>query len=197
MRLDHLLSKEHARQITGECPVAVVVFESGIVDEGSRSGLFVVVSTAASWVSGCPGAGGVCVESGCGWVRGGCLAHCWVSEGSGVCLVSWVSFGSGLAVCRAGGVGGLVVCEVDSGREHLVIAPVACGRPGGWDGSSSSGGGVFRVRGWARRRGWCGCCMCDFMVSLWFLLSVCATSYEGHMVDALASRADEGRWSLR
>jgi len=22
-------------------------------------------------------------------------------------------------------------------------------------------------------------------------------SYEGHMVDALASRADEGRWSLR
>jgi hypothetical protein len=29
------------------------------------------------------------------------------------------------------------------------------------------------------------------------LLSVCATSYEGHMVDALASRADEGRRSLR
>jgi hypothetical protein len=28
-------------------------------------------------------------------------------------------------------------------------------------------------------------------------LSVCATSYEGHMVDALASRADEGRRSLR
>ena len=26
---------------------------------------------------------------------------------------------------------------------------------------------------------------------------VCLTSYEGHMVDALASRADEGRWSLR
>ena len=32
---------------------------------------------------------------------------------------------------------------------------------------------------------------------LLFLLSVCETSYEGHMVDALASRADEGRWSLR
>jgi hypothetical protein len=30
-------------------------------------------------------------------------------------------------------------------------------------------------------------CVCD----------VVETSYEGHMVDALASRADEGRWSLR
>ena len=32
---------------------------------------------------------------------------------------------------------------------------------------------------------------------LLFLLSVCLASYEGHMVDALASRADEGRASLR
>ena len=32
---------------------------------------------------------------------------------------------------------------------------------------------------------------------LLFLLSVCLASCEGHMVDALASRADEGRWSLR
>jgi hypothetical protein len=32
---------------------------------------------------------------------------------------------------------------------------------------------------------------------LLFLLSVCVTSYKGHMVDALASRADEGRTSLR
>ena len=32
-----------------------------------------------------------------------------------------------------------------------------------------------------------GVCCCD----------VVETSYEGHMVDALASRADEGRWSLR
>ncbi len=32
-----------------------------------------------------------------------------------------------------------------------------------------------------------GVCGCD----------VVETSYEGHMVDALASRADEGRWSLR
>ena len=28
---------------------------------------------------------------------------------------------------------------------------------------------------------------------LLFLLSVCVTSYKGHMVDALASRAEEGR----
>jgi hypothetical protein len=34
-------------------------------------------------------------------------------------------------------------------------------------------------------------------VCLLFLLSVCLASYEGHMVDALASRADEGRASLR
>jgi hypothetical protein len=32
---------------------------------------------------------------------------------------------------------------------------------------------------------------------LLFLLSVCVTSVKGHMVDALASRADEGRTSLR
>ena len=42
---------------------------------------------------------------------------------------------------------------------------------------------------------------CLLWVGLWwcllFLLSVCLASYEGHMVDALASRADEGRTSLR
>ena len=38
---------------------------------------------------------------------------------------------------------------------------------------------------------------CSVFVVLLFLLSVCETSYEGHMVDALASRADEGRASLR
>jgi hypothetical protein len=31
----------------------------------------------------------------------------------------------------------------------------------------------------------------------WFGLVVCVTSCEGHVVDALASRADEGRRSLR
>ena len=35
------------------------------------------------------------------------------------------------------------------------------------------------------------------LCSLLSSLSVCETSYEGHMVDALASRADEGRSSLR
>ena len=35
------------------------------------------------------------------------------------------------------------------------------------------------------------------LCSLLSSLSVCETSYEGHMVDALASRADEGRRSLR
>ncbi len=39
-------------------------------------------------------------------------------------------------------------------------------------------------------------------ISLWvvgwlIVLSFCVASYEGHMVDALASRADEGRSSLR
>ena len=37
----------------------------------------------------------------------------------------------------------------------------------------------------------------SFRWRLLFLLSVCLASYEGHMVDALASRADEGRASLR
>jgi hypothetical protein len=48
-------------------------------------------------------------------------------------------------------------------------------------------GGVFFRR--ARMPRVLGCCVCCF--------DVVETSYEGHMVDALASRADEGRWSLR
>jgi hypothetical protein len=40
------------------------------------------------------------------------------------------------------------------------------------------------------------CCFGGGVVLL-FLLSVCVTSYKGHTVDALASRADEGRTSLR
>jgi hypothetical protein len=49
--------------------------------------------------------------------------------------------------------------------------------------------GVF-VHGcaWLRMRFVRGCVCC---------FDVVETSYEGHMVDALASRADEGRWSLR
>ena len=45
--------------------------------------------------------------------------------------------------------------------------------------------GFVSTRGGVRRV--CGVCCFD----------VVETSYEGHMVDALASRADEGRWSLR
>jgi hypothetical protein len=42
---------------------------------------------------------------------------------------------------------------------------------------------------------WVGCGGWGCFLLCWF---VCvATSYEGHMVDALASRADEGRRSLR
>ena len=37
----------------------------------------------------------------------------------------------------------------------------------------------------------------DASIFVVIVLLVCETSYEGHMVDALASRADEGRWSLR
>ena len=44
---------------------------------------------------------------------------------------------------------------------------------------------------------WQGRVVSEPAVVLLFLLSVCVTSYEGHMVDALASRADEGRSSLR
>ena len=36
--------------------------------------------------------------------------------------------------------------------------------------------------------------VCVFVV---FVECLCLASCEGHMVDALASRADEGRWSLR
>ena len=37
----------------------------------------------------------------------------------------------------------------------------------------------------------------DASIFVVIVLLVCETSYEGRMVDALASRADEGRWSLR
>jgi hypothetical protein len=63
---------------------------------------------------------------------------------------------------------------------------------------------------WSRcRHGVCGClglvgvlfeiCIVDASIfcSLLFVSIVLVTSYEGRMVDALASRADEGRWSLR
>ncbi len=69
----------------------------------------------------------------------------------------------------------LGVCHVDSGREHQP----APGLPGWVD------VGVL------------GCAIVVFCVFVLCLLSVCLASIKGHMVDALASRADEGRWSLR
>ena len=61
------------------------------------------------------------------------------------------------------------------------------------------------VPGWLRRMcvsrlvpligGWVGRVFCVCFGVCCF--DVVETSYEGHMVDALASRADEGRWSLR
>ena len=46
--------------------------------------------------------------------------------------------------------------------------------------------------------GWVGCSLvCVSVRQNVCCFDVVETSYEGHMVDALASRADEGRWSLR
>ena len=76
---------------------------------------------------------------------------------------------------------GSETCELDSGREHLAaMIPPDLGLGG-------AGRGVLRPSDDLR----VGLC------SLLSSLSVCETSYEGHMVDALASRADEGRRSLR
>ena len=59
------------------------------------------------------------------------------------------------------------------------------------------------LAGWSFDWGLAGCCVSWFVWcrdSCVFVVCGCdvvETSYEGHMVDALASRADEGRWSLR
>ena len=42
-----------------------------------------------------------------------------------------------------------------------------------------------------------GFCIVDASVFVVFVVLVCEASCKGHMVDALASRADEGRRSLR
>jgi hypothetical protein len=69
----------------------------------------------------------------------------------------------------------VVVWLLDSGREHLC----SC---------FAQDISAFPFSFWGV--GWVGC--------LVFVVFVCvATSYEGRMVDALASRADEGRRSLR
>ena len=44
---------------------------------------------------------------------------------------------------------------------------------------------------------WLGWGVGCFLSVGWGVVVLVVTSCEGHMVDALASRADEGRWSLR
>jgi hypothetical protein len=93
------------------------------------------------------------------------------------------------------------VCEVDSGREHRLAQA----------GLPVSGGlllcGLLFFVVCARLRCFCvqiRLCMgvCPVFVGVsWvgvvFVECLCLASIQGHMVDALASRADEGRWSLR
>ena len=71
----------------------------------------------------------------------------------------------------------VVVWLLDSGREHLCSCLLRSIEPS-----------------LVQPFGLCGWGFCWFV----FVVFVCvATSYEGRMVDALASRADEGRRSLR
>src|SRR5690606_9981505 len=106
---------------------------------------------------------------------GEAVAHCWVLRDQ---AAGWWCDASGPPfVCSPWlgwvGVGVCVVVELDSGREHLMLALVV----GGW--------------------------VLDFVVIYVCVVSwlscfaVVETSYEGHTVDALAPRADEGRRSLR
>ena len=82
----------------------------------------------------------------------------------------------GLGAC--GGLLVFVVWFVNSGREH---------RPHRWPCTRFGGVGGWLV--WVFVF-----VVCVFVV---FVECLCLASCEGHMVDALASRADEGRWSLR
>ena len=70
-------------------------------------------------------------------------------------------------------------CAVSFGARGLADAGVPCGVC--WWGV----GGLF------------GFCIVDASVFVVFVVLVCEASCKGHMVDALASRADEGRRSLR
>ena len=69
-------------------------------------------------------------------------------------------------------------------------------------------GGFLVLEAWPCRRaplwgvlggvgGLFGFCIVDASVFVVFVVLVCEASCKGHMVDALASRADEGRRSLR
>ena len=98
--------------------------------------------------------------------------------------------------CGTWGLGG-------GGRVGTLLGPEASGSPREW-------GLVVLVPPFALVRP-CGCggglvgllfeiCIVDASIKYTFVVicfDVVETSYEGHMVDALASRADEGRRSLR
>ena len=169
MRLDHLLSKEHTPYAwPDEC-------------SGGRGGLLVEPSTcepsavavrALVRLIPC----GVSCGGGCGTglVAGGGQA-CSGTGGDGTLLGPEES-GAGWpdGWCGAGFL--VVVWLLDSGREHLC----SC---------------LLRSM---TRCPFVGCCVVVICLFVCFVVLVCvATSYEGRMVDALASRADEGRRSLR
>jgi hypothetical protein len=106
------------------------------------------------------------------WV--GSQAHCWGSETSGP--------GPGV---MPGGAVGLWLFDfwiVDASIARIAVSPAGALSSGG-----GAGGGVWWV--WVFVF-----VVCVFVV---FVECLCLASCKGHMVDALASRADEGRWSLR
>jgi hypothetical protein len=67
----------------------------------------------------------------------------------------------------------------------IFVATALCSIPGG------------ALPLWGVRGGVCSCRECVPQVFCCGVCLWCLASYEGHMVDALASRADEGRSSLR
>ncbi len=121
MRLDHLLSKEHApRPLPGRlghevCSGAWWCLASGIVDEelpwwGSPLSTARLHCVSAVWVGVEPG----------GCLAGVVLARCWVLRHRPSGGFFWPPWGSGSS--GPGSLGGLVSCELDSGREHLAVA---------------------------------------------------------------------------
>ena len=113
MRLDHLLSKEHTPRYQTTVLVRMVVFTSGIVDDAS-----LWWAGSSQYCPHVPFRGWV-------WAWNLEISACWGGVGT---LLSFEGSGDWLLVAswypRAAGwwcwgLGGLVVCELDSGREHL------------------------------------------------------------------------------
>lgn len=138
---------------------------------------------------------------------GGWLSTLLGPEGSAVWLVSSGPPSTCVPACV--GVWGLVgllfeICIVDASISRLVWFHGSCCGAGVGCGCVVLAGPFLVLRGVGRL---CdagapliGVCWCVLFMCV--VLTVCCcdvveTSYEGHMVDALASRADEGRWSLR